>query len=191
MDDDDLFAVVDQGGSPPPRESASPSDAPYGYKANGEPYKRRPAGGPRKVRAAKKDDRGDAVKVAVSSCYAAIIAVLTMLARMLKSTPLMADAIVVNKSASKTIPPLTEIISKNDQLVEMCVRLTAITPGIELAMALLPVIGQILSNHGMVPGAENQSEAIVRAHAKEQAEQNARDAADAAAQEEFANVGSG
>lgn len=187
MDADDLFSVVDDDTTPPARADAVTSDAPYGYKSDGTPYKRRPSGnaGPRKQRAAKKDDASTAVTTAVMSMWGAVVALLTVFARMLKSTPLMADAIVVSKSTPKVVPPLTKVIAQNERLVEMCVRLSTITPGIEFAMALMPLIGQILTNHDMVPGSENQSERIVKAYEKEMAEAHAQEQADLEKEREF------
>lgn len=175
MDDSELFTVL----PPPDKETPGESpDAPYGYKPDGTPYKRRPSG-PRATktgggRAGKAAEVDKAVLGAVTMAWGLIVTVLATLARVFKSTPLMADAIVTNQASAKTVPPLTEIIKGNDALVAICIRLSAITPGVELATALLPLIGQIAANHGMVPGAETQAEKIVRAYQAEQPESQER-----------------
>lgn len=166
-DDEALFSTVNL--TVPERETPSDNEAPYGYKPDGTPYKRRPNAnaGNRTGRARKKNDSEKAVADAVSTIYGALAGLLALFARLFQSVPLMADSIVMNKAAPKTIPPLIKVVGNNDKLTELCVRLSQITPGVELATQLLPLIGAMIANHGLVPGAEGQAEKIVRRYQKE------------------------
>lgn len=166
MTDDDLFTVD----APPATDAPSASaDAPYGYKDDGTPYKRKPnAAGTRKARTPKATPAaapGGLAFTTVTQLWSMLAGILAVFGRFFNSTPLMADAIVVNAAEESVVPPLSKVVANNEQLMELCERLSKVTPGVEAAMALVPVATAIAINHRLIPGSEGKAEALVKAAA--------------------------
>lgn len=133
-------------------ERAPNPDAPYGYKKDGTPYKRRPnrTGGRRKGGKRKSTTKYGAV---VSDLIMAFAQPLGLAGLATRNDVLIAHSWVLADRAGPVGDAFQGIAEQNDRIAAAIEKLAEVSPYAELTAAIMPAIPQVLCNVGMLrPG---------------------------------------
>jgi hypothetical protein len=163
MADDEVTSVgipPDDGPSDPTIQTETRAeDAPWGYKADGTPYKVDPARYARRDAKRRKASPGPKKATAKRSVYAESVTDLMVLvsgglaiaAKGSGNAAFLADAIVVEESAPDVGDAFGKLADQNDKVARMLDKLGEVGPyGLVLA-AMAPIVTQCMANHGMLP----------------------------------------
>lgn len=148
-------------------------DAPWGFKANGQPYKRDPniyaarsaraSAGPRKPAAPRSTRSQQDRATAIQRALTVPVAVLAGIAQGAKSKPLLADAIVLGHSVPDLAGAVAEVAGQDDRIARIVDQLVDASPYAALFGALVPLAMQIGANHSARFAAAARQHGVVTA----------------------------
>lgn len=147
-------------------EQAPSPDAPWGYRPNGQPYKRDPAryvkreaakaSGSRKASSSSSSSRSKAAASAAERREAGALQVISLLGLPLvigamMSDSLAADAFILDLTAPALATELASAAELNGHLAVALDKAAELGPYAGIAMAAAPLICQVMANHGLMP----------------------------------------
>lgn len=125
-------------------------EAPYGFKADGTPYKRDPNAYKNRVPRGSKTSASNKTQERAQRLYEFVnvpVTIIGIAGQTIQSKPLVADAVVLRNASAPLASAVADLADQDERIAQIVDSLAATGPYAALFGVLLPVTVQIASNH--------------------------------------------